>query len=461
MLAAFKEQVSLGIFTFDFIYAFAAMSVVLVVLALCMIDAGLVRTKNLVDTFTLKIASALIAGLGTIVIGYAIWQWSFNTAFGVPNPLSQALKDWWLFGNYMTEFAGNLDPKKVVEADVNQVFVVFFMTFSMATAALIHSSVVERIKAAPMLWMSAVIGLILSPVAGYLCWGPVSPLTNRGVHDFDGVFPLYIFAGTFSLVLAWRCRPRRGIGVGGTASNAERPPTNLAMVGVGVLMIIFALPFIAIGSGWFFPDVGFFGISMTTSGFGIVLINVLASFCTGGLVGTFLAYRHRQAAWVPLGALSSAILCGAMFDIMDPWVIVLVSLAGPFVTMFGQSTMVRLGIDDPKVVPLAFFNGVIGAILTGFVAWGTHTGGFLGLEGKYGFQHAEIKPWWQLIGVLAIVALAGIPALLMSLFFERTTGLVVDDAGQDAGLDHVYWDHPAIAGRGAEAVPAPGAAITT
>jgi ammonia channel protein AmtB len=322
--------------------------------------------------------------------------------------------------------------------------------------------VVERIKPAPLLWMSAVVGLVLSPLAGYLCWGPVSPLTNRGVHDFDGVFPLYIFAGTFSLVLAWRCRPRHGIGLGGVASTVERPPANVALVGVGVLMIIFALPFIAIGSGWFFPDVGFFGISMTTSGFGIVFMNVLASFCTGGLVGTLLAYRTRQAAWVPLGALSSAILCGAMFDIMDPWVIILVSLAGPFVTMLGQATMLRLGIDDPKVVPLALFNGAIGAVLTGFVAWGTHTGGFLGLEGTYGFQHATITPWWQLVGVVTIMALAGIPALVMSVIFERTTGLVVDDAGQHAGLDHVYWDHAPIPVTAPDtAPPATGPAFTT
>lgn len=451
MLAAFKEQVSLDIITLTFIYGFAAMCVMLVVLALCLIDAGLVRTKNIVDTVMLKIASALIAALSTIVIGYAIWQWSFNTAFGVPSPFSQAFKDWWLFGNNVTEFAVNLDPKKVVEADVNQVFVLFFMTFSAATMALIHSSVVERIKAAPMLVMSLVVGLILSPVAGYLCWGPVSPLTNRGVHDFDGVFPLYIFAGAFSLVLAWRCRPRHGIGVEGMPTNEERPPQNVIFVGIGVLLILFALPFIALGSGWFFPGVGFFGISMTTSGVGIVMINVFAAFCTGALVGSFLAYRKRQPAWIPIGALSSAILAGAMFDIMDPWVIIVVSLFGPFVTLVGQKTMVALNIDDPKVVPLALFNGVTGAILTGFVAWGTKTGGFLGLEGKYGFQHAEITPWWQAIGVITIIALAAIPALILSLIFEKTSGLTVDKEGQIAGLDHVYWDHPPIHGHGPEA----------
>jgi ammonia channel protein AmtB len=461
-LATFKEQVSLGIFTFDIIYGFAAMCVVLVVLGLCLVDAGLVRTKNIIDTWMLKIASALIAGLATIVIGYAIWQWSFYSAFGVPNPLSQALKDWWLFGNYMTEFAGNLDPKKVVEADVNQIFVVFFMTFSMATMALVHSSVVERIKAKPLLVMSAVVGLVLSPVAGYLCWGPVSPLTNRGVHDFDGVFPLYIFAGSFSLVLAWRCRPRRGVGLGGQPTDAERPPQNIALTAAGILLIIFALPFVCIGSGWFFPDAGFYGISMTTSGVGIVMMNVLSSFCTGGLVGTVIAYRRRQPAWILLGALSSAILCGAMFDIMDPWVIILVSLFGPFVTMLGQATMLRLGIDDPKVVPLALFNGAIGAVLTGFLAWGTHTGGFIGItEGPYAFQHATIKPWWQLIGVLAIFALAAIPAYIMALFFERTSGLTVDAAGQDAGLDSVYWDSPATPGRGPEAAPSGSSVLTT
>jgi Amt family ammonium transporter len=458
-MATFKEQVSLDIFYLDLLYAFAAMCVVLVVLGLCLVDGGLVRTKNMVDTWVLKIAVAMIGGLGTIFIGYAIWQWSFNTAFGVPNPLSQAFKDWWLFGTNMTHFAGQLDPKKAVEADVNQIFVVFFMTFSMATMALVHSSVVERIKALPLLTLAAVVGLITSPLAGYLCWGPVGPLTNRGVHDFDGIFPLYIFAGATSLVLAWRVGPRRGVGVGGQPSAEERPPGNLGMTGAGLLLIMFALPFVALGSGWVFPGAGYFGISMTTSGMGVVVMNVLTAFCAGGLVGTILAYRLRQPAWIILGSLSSAILCGALFDIAKPWEVMLVSLFGPFVTLLGQRVMVSLGIDDPKVVPLALFNGVAGALVAGFVGWGTKTGGFVGLEGKYGFQHATITPWWQLIGVLAIFAVAAIPAFVIAVLFERTSGLRATDAEQDAGLDASNWGREPLRGR-VEA-PASGSAFTT
>ena len=63
---------------------------------------------------------------------------------------------------------------------------------------------------APLYVMALVIGLVLSPVVAFLCWGPVGPLTNHGTHDFDGIFPLYIFAGTWVLVLSWRLGPRLG-----------------------------------------------------------------------------------------------------------------------------------------------------------------------------------------------------------------------------------------------------------
>jgi len=438
-LQVFKEQLSLEFFYLDFLYAFAAMSVILVILGLCLIDGGLVRTKNLVDTFAVKIAGAMIGGLSTIVIGYAIWQWSFNQAFGVPSPFTQALKDWWLFGANVTQFAANADPKFAPELDVNQIFLVFFMTFSMATVALIHSATVERIKGVPFLIMAAVIGLVLSPLAGYLCWGPVSPLTNRGVHDFDGVYPLYIFAGVFSLVLAWRLGPRKGLDANGRPAASERPVGSLSLVGAGMLLIMFALPFVALGSAWIIPDVGFFGISMTTSGFGIVVINVLTAFLGAVVVGTIMAYRLKDPMWILLGPISGAVICGALFDIGKPWQVLILSLFGPIVTLLGQRVMRAIGVDEGKVVPLALFNGVIGAIAVGFIGWGTKTGGFPGLEGEFGFQHAEINPLWQLIGVVAIVLVAGIPALIMALIFEKTTGLRVSEAEEASGTDAIEW----------------------
>ncbi|WP_267879908.1 hypothetical protein [Acetobacter papayae] len=59
--------------------------------------------------------------------------------------------------------------------------------------------------------MAFIAGLIFCPLAGYLTWGPLSPLTNLGLHDFEGVLPLYVFAGTWSLIVAWRLGPRAGV----------------------------------------------------------------------------------------------------------------------------------------------------------------------------------------------------------------------------------------------------------
>jgi ammonium transporter, Amt family len=434
-----KEQLTTDNLLLSVLYSLGAVSVVLVVLALGFIDVGLVRRKNTLDTWIQKLVAALVAGGGTLVIGYGIWNWQFNSAFGVPHPLGQALKDWWLGGQFQTHFAGAIDPKILPEADVQQIFLVFFVVFSMGTLALIHTGAMERMKPLPLYTMAAIIGLVLSPLVAYFCWGPVGPLTNHGTHDFDGIFPLYIFAGTWVAVLSWRLKPRLGAfepHPSGTAPAAQ----NVGMVATGVLIIMFALPFIALSSGFVIPGQGFFGISFTESGFGIVLTNIFAAYIGGGIVGAIIAYRRREPVWALMGPLSGAVICGTLFDVGKPWEVLILACFGPLVALGTANLLRRLRIDEPKVIPLALGPGIVGAIATGFIAWGTKTGGYPGLEGAYALGHAEITPWMQLAGVAVDVALAGIPCLIICLIFERTSGLRVTEAEEIAGMDATYWN---------------------
>jgi ammonia channel protein AmtB len=82
----------------------------------------------------------------------------------------------------------------------------------------------------------------------------------------------------------------------------------------------------------------------------------------------------------------------------------------------------------------------VGAILCGFLFWGTKTGGYPGLEGKFALQHAEITPWYQLFGVLAVVACGAIPAFVICKVFEMRGKLRVTDDEEIAGLDRSHWD---------------------
>ena len=433
-----KDQVNLDYLYSDLLYTLGGLAVLLVVLALGFIDMGLVRRKNVLDTWIVKITAGLIAGLGTIVVGYALWQWSFNQAFGVPNPLGQAIKDWWIGGRFQTTYAGNIDPKVLPEADVLQVFVVFFATFSIATMALIHSGVPERVRPRALYSMALVIGLILSPLVAYFCWGPVGPLTNRGTHDFDGIFPLYIFSGTWVLVMAWRLRPRLGTFLphrSGTAPKAG----NAGLVAVGVLLIMFALPFIVLGSTFVIPGTGVFGISFTSSGWGVIVINLIVSFCGGSVTGAYIAYRRREPMWALLGPIAGSVICGTLYDVGTPVEVLILSLFGPPVALLTAALVRRAGLDEPKVIPLALGPGIVGAIAVGFIAWGTKTGGYPGLQGDYALQHSEITPWWQLAGVATTMAIAAIPCLIMCLLFERFGGLRVTEQEEIAGMDQTFW----------------------
>ena len=434
-----KDQLSLNYLYLDLLYTVGGLAVILIVLALGLVDTGLVRAKNVLDTWVTKLVAAMIAGGATIIGGYAIWQWSFNQAFGVPDPLWQAIKDWWIGGRFQTTFAGNLDPAVLPEADVLQIFVVFFATFSMATMALIHSGVPERIKPLPFFVMAFVIGLILSPLAGYLAWGPVGPLTNRGTHDFDGIFPLYIFAGTWVLVLAWRLRPRLGV-FAPHPSGAAPKANNAGLVAAGVLLILFALPFVVLGSTFILPETGVYGISFTDTGWGVILINMIVSYFGGAVTGAIIAYRRREPLWALLGPLAGSIICGTLYDVGQPLEVLVVSAFGPPVALGTAALVRRAGIDEPKVIPLALGPGIVGALACGFIAWGTKTGGYPGLEGEFALQNSEITPWWQLAGVVAVMAVSAIPCFVMCLIFERFGGLRVSEEDELLGLDLAHWD---------------------
>jgi ammonia channel protein AmtB len=134
------------------------------------------------------------------------------------------------------------------------------------------------------------------------------------------------------------------------------------------------------------------------------------------------------------------VICGTLYDVGTPIEVAILAAFGPLVALGTTNLVRRLGIDEPKVIPLALGPGIVGAIATGFIAWGTKTGGYPGLEGAYALQHSEITPWWQLAGVVVVMLIAGVPCLLMCLGFERFgKGLRVTEAEELAGMDETFW----------------------
>lgn len=475
----FKEQVSLTVFTSDIFYAIATVTLFLIVVAVGLIDAGLVQRKNLLDMWIGKFAAAFCAGAGMFLIGYAIWQVGFYEAFEIPHPWGEAISQWWAGGVNVTSLPQTLNPELAPENDVFQVFLVFFVAYAMVGGSLLHSAGVERVKHLPMNIICAVAGAVMIPLLVYLTWGSVGPLDKTGVHDYLGTFSLYIFVGTWAAIIAWRAGPRVGVFFDekidptkpGTGLLSHRPH-NLGLTALGVGLALFCVPFLALGCGYIVPGLGYFGISMTSSGFGLVLENIFMAYIGGAAAGFLISYVTKNPIMTLLGPVAGYIGCSCSFDIAKPLGILAISFIASFV-VYGMYLLVqKIRLDDKKIVPLALGGGIYAALAAGIAGQGQATGGYFGLEnGDYAFQHATITIGHQLVGVGAVLGISLITGLVLIIGLEKTIGLRVSHEEEVEGLDQSSWgsgpahefeDLPALAPVAlASAATAPGAAAET
>ena len=430
-------QVTTATYVSDILYWVGTAATILAVVGLLLIDLGFVRRRYSLDTVLKRLAAGLLGAASFLIVGNAIWYWQFNQAFGVSSPFWSSVKHWWIGGDWMRQFAQNINPNALPDADTQQIFVVFFASFAAIVVILLLSGGLERARASVTYVSAIVVGGIVLPVLLYLTWGPLGPLTVRGVHDFLGVYAGYILAGTWALVLAWRLGPRH-LRADEPAAIGQNYP--LVVLGIGVLLT--SVPLFAVSCGFLIPGSGYFGINMSTSGFGIVVLNTFAGIFGGTIAGLILGYRLKAAQWVLFGPVAGYVAVGASLDVTRPWVAAILGFLGLFVAFGADRIMHAVEIDEHKVVPLGLGVGTFSVLATGVVAWGARVGGYPGLTGHYRFHVAEINLGWQAIGLLVTLAIGFGSALIVILSLEKTVGIRVSAEEDELGQDAVIWQAP-------------------
>jgi ammonia channel protein AmtB len=158
------------------------------------------------------------------------------------------------------------------------------------------------------------------------------------------------------------------------------------------------------------------------------------------VMGLVIAYRTKNMVWLFSGPIAGYVSCTALLDISRPWLTFIIALGGPIAALLGVRLMLKLRINEFRIVPLTLLTTIYGAIMAGFVGWGDKQSGFFGItEGPYAFQHAEITPWWQLVGIGATVGITAIAAIVILGVLEKTVGLRAGDREEETGFDPKYW----------------------
>ena len=229
--------------------------------ALGLFYAGLVRSKNTLNTFMMCVAALAVSTITWAAIGYSL-------AFGGDTN--------GIIGGFDHVFLQGVDflPREGLTIP-HLLFFAFQATFCILTTALVSGAVVERMRFGPFLLFSALWSVLVYAVLAHWAFGG-GWLMEQGTLDFAGGVPVEMASGFSALAAALVVGARRDYG------RQAFLPHNAVYVLLGAGLLWF---------GWF----GFNG----GSGFSVGNASIL------GFVNTLLTPACALATWFVLDAIRS------------------------------------------------------------------------------------------------------------------------------------------------------------
>ena len=367
-----------------------------------MLEAGLVRGKNVAMQLTKNMALFSLASLFFYILGYNLMY---------PG-------DGWTIQNVIGAFSVTaLEPVGLegVEADLTYASVgsdfFFQLMFCAATASIVSGALAERIKLWPFLVFVIVLVAVIYPIQASWKWGG-GFLDAMGFQDFAGSTVVHSVGGWAALTGAIILGPRLGKYKDGKVN--PMPGSNLALATLGTFILWL---------GWF----GFNGGSqlyMDTSGNVADISRIFSNTNTAAAAGavaalilTQLLYKKPDLTMILNGALAGLVSITA--EPLTPSLVsaTLIGAVGGVIVVFAVPLLDRLKIDD-----------VVGAIPVHLFAdiWGTLAVCFTNSAASFSVQLTSIV----IVGAFVTVASAVVWLVLNAMF-----GLRVSEEAEITGLD--------------------------
>ncbi|HEV2787391.1 MAG TPA: ammonia channel protein, partial [Solirubrobacteraceae bacterium] len=160
--------------------------VLLMTIGLGLFYAGLVRSKNSLNTFMMCVGAIAVATITWALVGYSL-------AFDGDAPILGGLGHAFLSDVSFAPRDGTTIP--------HLVFFAFQGTFCIITTALVSGAVVERMRFGPFLIFAALWSILVYAVLAHWAFGPGWLLEN-GTLDFAGGVPVEMGSGFSALAAA-------------------------------------------------------------------------------------------------------------------------------------------------------------------------------------------------------------------------------------------------------------------
>ena len=307
-----------------------------------MLEAGLVRSKNVSMQCLKNIALYSISGIMFWIFGYSLMYSGVDGGFIGS----------WLPYSWPTAGAIN-EGDYSVGSDW-----LFQMVFCAATASIVSGAVAERIKLLPFLIFVAILTGVIYPISGSWKWG-AGWLDGLGFLDFAGSTIVHSVGGWAALTGAIILGARKGkYGPDGRVNPMPGSSIPLATLGTFILWL-----------GWFGFNGGSqlaFGDNTNASDVSRIFINTNFA-AAGGVIAAILImaviYKKVDVTLALNGALAGLVSITAEPLTPGPLTAILIGSVGGVIVVFAVPFLDKLKIDDVVgAIPVHLLAGIWGTL---------------------------------------------------------------------------------------------------
>jgi Amt family ammonium transporter len=367
-----------------------------------MLEAGLVRSKNVATQLTKNISLFAIASIMYWLIGYGIMYPGEWVIEGVMGP-------WFAITSLEPVGLDAADAALDYASGASDFF--FQVMFCATTASIVSGTLAERIKLWPFLIFTTILTGLIYPIEASWQWGG-GFLSEMGFSDFAGSTLVHAAGGFAALAGAIVLGPR--IGKYKDGKTIPMPGSNLALATLGTFILWL---------GWF----GFNGGSQLAAGtvgditdVSRIFANTNMAAAAGAVVALILTqvtYGKTDLTMVLNGALAGLVSITAEPLAPSLFMSLVIGGIGGVIVVYAVPMLDKMKIDD-----------VVGAIPVHLIAgiWGTMA---------VPLTNDGTSFVTQAIGVIVIGAFVFITSLAVWLLLKTFGGIRVSQEDEIMGLD--------------------------
>jgi Amt family ammonium transporter len=374
-------------YVIDTLYVlFAFVLIIFMVPGFAMLEAGIVRTKNVTTVLMLNVMVYAFASIAFLLVGYSV-------AFG--------------------EFGAD---------GVSQWAVVLFqMAFVGKVINIMNGGISERTKIVPLTFFAVIMSAIMYPLVVNWTWGANmlegTALDISSMYDLAGSTVIHSTGGWALLAAILIIGARKGRYPKGGGVRVI-PASNIPLVTLGAFLLWI---------GWFGFNGGSVGSITSKEGADAVALTILNTN-TAGLAGAIVAgglmllkYKKIDITMVLNGALGGLVAITAGPDLYNIYVPILIGGIGGALVVFAVPMFDKFKIDDPVgALSVHLVNGI----------WGTLAVGIFAANAAEGITLMN-----QLKGIIVVAIFAFVSSYIVLYIINKLAPLRAPNDDELEGLD--------------------------